>query len=202
MSTITPDAPETTETVAAPQKMVTFMSRGENQVLTRKRTHHVTDPLTNQRRVQTEDEWRAENEAANEVRRREDKEPIEYDRSPWKIQFEGNTYRTDDPVIIDWLRGLDLFNFNGPSGFWELVEPVDVNDLEPTTEVQLQDLQRALMTHDPAAAEAVLDREKQTHNRPQVLKAAASAVESLRELIADATGEAPPKGSTPSTSRS
>jgi len=198
MSTVTVDAPETTAKV----EMVTFMSRSENQVLTRRKTRHAMDPMTGERKVQPEEDWRAEMERANERRVMEGLEPLEYDRSPWKIQFERNTYRTDDPVIIAWLRSHDAFQFDGPSGFYELVEPVAIDDLEPTTADQLQALQEALMRHDPEAAEAVLETEKSTHNRPQVLKAAESAATSLRELIADATGAAAPEGDPPSTSPS
>jgi hypothetical protein len=182
-------------------KPVTFMARSENQVLTRKKTRHVPD-INGERRVQTEEDWRADMQAASDKLVREGKEPLDFDTSPWKIQFQLNQYQTADPVIIDWLRGLDLFNFNGPSGFWELVESVDVNDLEPTAEDQLRELQDALMKHDPDAAEIVLLVEKETHNRPQVLKAAESAVASLRDLIAEATGEGAPSGAPPSTSSS
>lgn len=192
-----------TDTLDAPQKtqMVTFVARSDNQVLTRKKTRHVAD-VNGERKVMTEDAWRADMEAANDRLLREGKEPLEYDASPWKIQFEGSYFRTDDPVLIDWLRGHDKLGYNGPSGFYEFAEPVAVDDLEPTAGDQLQALQVALMKHDPEEAEVVLMVEQETHNRPQVLKAAESAVASLRELIAGATGDADPKGSPPSTSAS
>lgn len=188
------DAPETTE-------KVTFMSRSENQVLTRKKTRHVLD-ANGERRVQTEADWRTEMQAASEKLVREGKEPLDYDRSPWKIQFELNRFVTDDPVLIDWLRGHEKLDYNGPSGFYEVRDPVDVDQLEPKAIDQLRALQNALMTHDLSAAEAVLTVEHETHNRPQVLEAAASAVESLRELLAEAGLDADPEGKAPSPSSS
>jgi hypothetical protein len=199
MSTDTLTPPET-ETAPVTEQ-VTFMARSENQVLTRRKTRKVAD-LNGEWRVQTEDEWRASMEAANEKRMLDGDKPLEYDSSPWKIQFQQNIYRTDDPLIIAWLRKHDLFGFNGPSGFWEFKPPVDVNDLEPTLRDQLRALQEALMKHDPEEAEAVLKVEQETHNRPAVLEAAESAVESLRELVAGATGYADPNGVSPSTSSS
>lgn len=187
------DAPEKTETVV-------FMARSENQVLTRKKTRHVHD-TNGERKVMTEDEWRADMEAGNERRLQRGEEPVDYDRAPWKIQFEGNRYATDDPTIIAWLRTHEKLGHNGPSGFYEVTEPVDMDALEPTVDDQLAALQDALMTHDPERADAVLKVEQETHNRPQVLKAAESAVASLRELVAGATG-GDPSGASSSTSSS
>lgn len=191
MST-TLEAPEIQET-----EQVTFVARSENQVLTRRKTTFVYDS-NGERRVQSEEEWRDEQVAANLRRAQEDKEPVLYDESPWKVIFFQGQYQTSDPLIIDWLRKHKKLNYNGPSGFFEMEKPLA--EQKPTEVEQLREVREALLHRDLDRAEIALEVEKETHNRPTVLREAAAAVESITELVAEAPGEANPSGSPPSPS--
>lgn len=189
MSTALAEPPTAEETVS-------FLSRCPNQVLTRRASWPAFDSM-GQRRVVTEDVWRAEQQAGNERLLREGKEPIAYDKAPWKIEFDHNRYETSDPTIIHWLRNHRWFEYNGSSGFRELGTLVP--EQEPTEAEQLREIREALIERDTTRAEIALMVEKETHNRPTVLREAAAAVESIKELDAGAPG-ADPNRATPSTS--
>lgn len=167
------------------QETVEFYSWSDNQILTRKKTRHIDDGLGG-KRVLTEEDWLETQRSVNDQRAIEGKEPLEIDESPWKIYFTDNAYKTSDPTIIRWLREHPCFNRSGPSGFWELAKPPGL--LEPTEAEQLREVQQSSLHRDLFRAEAALQVEQETHNRPTVLKAAAEAVDSIRDLAADAPG--------------
>lgn len=183
------DTLERTETVR-------FMSRGPNQVLTRKNTRYVTNE-NGARVVMTPDEWQERQRELNEQRVMNGQPEVDFDQAPWKIEFDKAVFETDDPILIEFLRTHKLFGFNGPSGFWEVEPPLD--EREPTVEEQLREVQQASLHRHLERAEVCLQVEEETHNRPLVLKAAAAAVASLKGLDADGVPGADPNGAPPST---
>lgn len=185
-----------TELIAPPQEKIRFMSRSPNQVLTRRKTRYVTNEL-GERVVMTEDEWQERQGELNEQRVMNGQPEVDFDRAPWKIEFDKAVFETEDPVLVEYLRTHKNFNFNGPGGFWEVQPPID--EREPTVKEQLREVQQASLYRDLERAEVCLQVEEETHNRPVVLEAAAQAIASIKELDADGVPDADSKEAPPST---
>ena len=187
---------------AEPQtETVVFQSRCPNQVLTRRKTRYVFNQV-GEKEVLGEEEWQERQRELNERRIENGEDPIPFDESPWKIQFENSRYETSDPRIIEYLRTHRWNGYNGASGFYELQKPLD--EREPTKAEQMREVQQASLHHDLTRAEACLQVEQETHRRPEVLQAAEAAVADLRELLgaSSVSGADSGNGAPPSTSSS
>lgn len=114
--------------------------------------------------------------------------------SPWKIDFQDFMFTTDDPVLIEFLRGHETFN-NKERGIWEQGRAPD--EPQPTLADQAVAIAEASAERDTERLEAILELEKETHNRVPVIQgveAALSAVGSSPEP-GDADGNEEPSAS-------
>jgi hypothetical protein len=180
---------------AEPRTKVTFIARSHNLVLTRKQPRHVEDGMGG-KMVRGEQEAREEIERLNRVREANGKEPEPIDGIPWKVEFVNSTYSPpeelsdeDYTALVEWLRAHPKFNTSGPSGFYELGKAPD--EPRPTPAEQHREIRIASLNHDLPRAEAALEVERQTHNRPDILEAAEAAVREISELLADGGQSAP-----------
>lgn len=179
------------------REVVTFISRSPNQIITRIAEDTVHDlrgrPIE---QINQATELR-KLEEENRTRLARGEEPVSEERlahvrAPWKIEFgtvdPPNNFRTDDAVLIDFLRNHENFNVDGPSGFWELGAAPD--EPKPTMTEQTVALGKAQALGDIDEVEAILKLEKETHNREAIIEGAEAALETLRELA----GQAAPAG--------
>jgi hypothetical protein len=123
---------------------------------------------------------------------------VEDDGAPWAVEFEGGAFETDNPILIEWLRGHD--KFNSPDGFYEQ-DPAPV-ELEPTVVTQLARIARASASQDAQDLADLLEEEEATHNRAQVMEVAADALRTLGEMAAQAEADANPDNNGDSSSTS
>jgi hypothetical protein len=95
-------------------------------------------------------------------------------------------FTTSDPETLDFLRGNEeegiephrLYN-NPNDGFYELDNPP--NAPQPTVKEQIVAISKAAVTSDVEAIRQVVELEKATHNRDQVMVAARGALEGIAE---------------------
>jgi hypothetical protein len=182
---------------AEPQtETITFLSRSPNQVLTRRSTRYIQDGESG-KRVLSESEWIAQQEDANTARLAQGKDPVDIDRTPWKVEFQNNLFSTDNPQLIKWLREHTLFNV--PHGFYEQGKAPD--EPRPTMTEQMTEIADASAFGDLERVQKALDLERDTHNRLPILEAAGAAVKRLEELGFQADANAGnSKGDSSSTS--
>lgn len=88
-------------------------------------------------------------------------------------QFDGFTFTTDDPEIIDHLRGIEEFG----TSVWE--EGAQPGEAKPTVAEQIRDITRAAVKGDALTIGAVIEVEKAKHNRKVVLLAAKEALQEI-----------------------
>lgn len=188
-----------TQTPDTKAKTVTFIAKCPNQVLTRKRARAVPDGEGG-KTILDEQEWLAQQEAANEQREARGEEPKEIDRTPWKVEFAHSIFKSDNEKLIQWMRNHRLFN--NPEGFWELGAAPD--EPRPTTEQQMTAIAKAAASGDLEGVEAVITVENETHKRPSVLQVADAAATRLREFDSEPGSGAPSEntGGDPSTASS
>lgn len=182
---------------------IVFQSKSPNLTLVRRPARHVDDGFGG-KKVLTYEEWIEQEHHLNRLReeRGEPQRPI--DDTPWKVEFVNSRYSPPSNIseegrerIIEWLRSHRLYN--SPEGFFEVGRAPE--EPKPTVQDQMTELAEAAAVGDLQRAEAVLEVEQQTHNRPAVISAAGAAVERLRELASEpgADGDGS-KGDPPSTS--
>lgn len=174
--------------IADPTTRIAFISKGPDQVLTRRPVRNIIDGETGEKRVLTEDEWRARQEEANEARIARGEGPVEIDDTPWKVEFRDGMYVVPENLsdagrekLLAFLRGHRLFNT--PRGFYE--QGKAPNEPRPTVSEQLAEIADATALGDVDRVEQAVDREKETHNREPVLVAAEAALARLRKLEAE-----------------
>ena len=182
---------------------VVFGSRSPNQVLTRRAERKVPDGFGGVR-IENQQTYLAEMRAKNEERERLGVELLEVDESPWKVQFTDHRYETDDPVIIEWLRGHDNFGLvNSPSGFYEeppIVDPVKEMAGAMGKIIEAQSIPNELDRI--AALVAIRDAEANGSNRPEVIEVAEAAIRAASEESSESEADADTgNGDSPSTSK-
>lgn len=107
--------------------------------------------------------------------------------SPWEVQFQGEFFETDDPVLIEFLRGSQDFNVN----IWE--EGAAPDEPRPTADEQHKLITAATINRDREALDELIAEERETHNRAPIIRAA----EFARDQFADTSeldGPAPING--------
>jgi hypothetical protein len=187
-------ATATAETTQEQGQKVRFGSKYQGLILTRVQERTVFDGF-GRPRPQNQDEWIREQEAKNDEREARGVDPLPIDRSPWKVEFDGNgMFETEDPILIDFLRGHDNFGMDRPSGFHE-IPPTD-DELKPTPSEQRKAIARASAERDVDALAEIRKQEEDTHNRPEIVELAVASIEAFAERPpesgADAeTGESP-----------
>jgi len=137
---------------------------------------------------------------------------IEDDGSPWEVQFEGGTFQTDDPILIDFLRNHKPYDPSDDSGdrdvqaggygvdFFE--QDAAPEEPKPTVAEQQERISRAAVRLDVAELQAVLNDEKATHDREAVVQGAEAALRAIAEGPTETGADADTQsGSPPSTSR-
>lgn len=107
--------------------------------------------------------------------------------SPWKIDFQDYRFTTDDPVLIEFLRGHELFN-NKTSGVWEEGRAPD--EPQPTLSEQTSAIGRAAADRDVEGLQRILQLEKETHGRVPVIQSAESALMAIANVDAPESGSA------------
>jgi hypothetical protein len=172
--------------VAAPTKTVAFISKCPNQVLTRRKARHVEDGLGG-KKVEGQEEWLQRQEDINDARLLRGDDPLPIDRTPWKVEFAHNVFKTDNPKLIEWMRSHRLFN--NPAGFWEMGAAPD--EPKPTLDQQMTAIAEAAASGDLPGVEAVISLENETHKRPSVLQVAEAAATRLREFGSELESGAP-----------
>jgi len=188
-------APEPTETE---HRTVTFISKSPNQVLTRRKARHVEDGIGG-KKVEGEEEWLQRQLDINDARLLRGEDPLPIDRTPWKVEFAHNVFKTDDSKLLAWMR--EHWLFNNPRGFWEMGAAPD--EPRPTLDQQMTAIAEAAASGDLEGVEAVIDEENQTHKRPSVLQVADAAATRLREFDSESGSGAPSEpGGDPSTASS
>lgn len=156
--------PTATQAEQATQtETVTFIAKSPNQVLTRRPARHVDNGLGG-KEVLSESEWME--------RMRERGE--DFDDTPWKVEFINHSFSTDDARLIEWLRNHRNFNANVPGGFYEQGAAPD--EPQPTMDQQMKQIKAASGKADIDGLKAVLDLERETHNRPVIVQAAEAAL--------------------------
>lgn len=93
--------------------------------------------------------------------------------SPWEVEFQRGVFKTDDPVLIDWLRD------HADNGAFFIEQGVD--EPRPLVSDQLAAISGAAARRDTEAIAEVMVEEKETHNRSVVLDAAAAALSGIAE---------------------
>lgn len=166
-------------------EVVTFNSRSENQILTRRPPRNEVNEF-GQKTVVTEQEWFD--------RMRESGE--EFDDTPWKVEFQHHIFKTDHPKLLRWLRQHDKLGVNAPSGFWEV--PPTEDELRPTTAEQFLAIAQA--SGDANALLDIRDAERDTHNRSAVIEAAEAAASVVGDEPSESEAAAGSTGDPPSTS--
>jgi hypothetical protein len=99
-----------------------------------------------------------------------------------RADFSHNQLETDDSKVIDYLKNHD--DFNSPRGWW--LEGSAPDEPKPTRTDQGKAVARAAARGDVDKLRAVLDEERATHNRPDVI---ASAEEALANILVPAAEE-------------
>lgn len=189
---------------------VTFIAKCDNQIITRRAEDTIHDlrgrPIE---QINRTNELR-KLEEENRLRLARGEEPVSAERladvaAPWKIEFgkddPPHQFRTNDPVLIDFLRDHENFNTDGPSGFWELGAAPD--EPKPTLTEQNVRLAKAQAIGDIEGIEEVLAIERETHNREPIIQGAEAALQATRELLGQAApaGDADQTGDPLSTSQ-
>lgn len=176
-----PTATETEQTT----EMVTFNSRSENQILTRRPPRNETNEF-GQKTVVTEEEW------FDRMRQRQEETGEPFDDTPWRVEFKNYVFKTDHPKLIRWLRQHDKLGVNAPSGFWEV--PPTEDELRPTPAEQFLAIAQAqTLKSAQEATEALFqirDNERDTHNRPAVIGAAEAAIAVIAEEPSESEADA------------
>jgi hypothetical protein len=179
MSTATAPEPTATETV-------TFIAKSPNQVLTRRKVRYVSDG-EGEKTALDEQEWLNRQEDLNDSRESRGEEPKEIDRTPWKVEFAHNVFRTDNAKLIAWMRNHWLCD--NPEGFWEMGAAPD--EPRPSLDHQMTAIAEAAASGDIEGVEEVIKAENETHKRPSVLQVAEAAVKRLREFDPESGSGAP-----------
>jgi len=175
--------PGETETSA---QEVTFISKCPNQVLTRRKARHIEDGIGG-KKVEGYEEWVQRQEDINDARLLRGDDPLPIDRTPWKVEFAHNVFKTDDSKLISFLR--DHWLFNNPRGFWEMGAAPD--EPRPTMDQQMTAIAEAAAMGDLEGVEAVIAEENNTHKRPSVLQVADAALKRLKEIDSELESPAP-----------
>lgn len=94
------------------------------------------------------------------------------------VQFENGLFtwnpKEHEKELLEWLRGHPKLNTLREGAFWERGAPPD--EPEPRLADQLDKIQSGLADRDREAIEAVLETERETHNRDVVIDQAESAL--------------------------
>lgn len=184
-----------------PTETVTFTSISPNQVLTRRAERHVDNGLGG-KEILTEREY---------FQRMEDKGE-EFDRTPWKVEFDNHIFTVDETYkrerglsesevqnLLKWLRNHHAFNVNAPSGFYEQGAAPD--EPQPTLAHQMKRIAETTAEADVDSLQAVLDLERNTHNRPAILQAAEAALRTFAGGSESEAGAGSNDGASSSTSQ-
>lgn len=107
---------------------------------------------------------------------------IEEDGSDPDVVFEDTVFTTDDPVLIDFVRDHEEFERN----IWEQGAAPD--EPEPRFADQMDKIVAATAVRDVDALNEVINEEESTHNRPQIVQAAESAIERIEEVPTELGG--------------
>jgi hypothetical protein len=185
-----PTATETEQPQETARK-VTFNSRSENQILTRRPPRNEINEF-GQKTVLTEAEWFARKEESDE----------DFDDTPWKVEFSGHIFETDHPKLIAWLRQHRNLGVDAPSGFWEV--PPTEDELLPTPADRFKEIAVAQAMAAPLEAlKEIREAEENSHNRIAVLQAADAAIELYDDepSESEAAAENPDTGDSSSTSK-
>lgn len=186
------ETPEKTETV-------TFLSRSENQVLTRRSATVIRDDLGHKVTIGFE-QWLEQQEQKNHERVLAGADPLPIDDTPWAVKFKNYEFETDHPKLIEWLRGHRLCGHPDiPSGFIEVQAPA--GEREPKEVDQLRAIVEAQADLEADKVNDVLELERETHNRPAIIQTAEAALRKLAESPSEPEGDAvPDQGAEPSPS--
>lgn len=166
-------------------EMVTFNSRSENQILTRRPPRNEINEF-GQKTVVTEEEW------FDRMRAREEDTGESFDDTPWRVEFANHIFETDHPKLLRWLRQHDKLGVDAPGGFWEV--PPTEDELRPTPADQYRAIAQAQAIKDQTAsldalADILLD-EKETHNRPAIIASAEAALSVRAEEPSESEADA------------
>lgn len=193
--------PTATETqMETEQVPVTFIARGPDQVLTVK-SPPIVDNGFGGKKVLTFDEYLERQAEKNEERELNDLPPRPIDDMPWKVEFKANSFTTDHPKLIAWLRQHKTFQTNGPSGFYEEAPAPEDPATALTDPVKL--ITQASINRDRVQLEAIREVEQERDNpRPTIIEAVETALEMIDEETPKpgADAENPPNGDSTSTS--
>ncbi len=85
-------------------------------------------------------------------------------------------YETDDPEVAEKLRAAESFNVD----FHEFGNEPDA--IKPTLPDAIKSLTEASVANDAAAVESLLQQERATHNRAEIVGAAETALANIRKL--------------------
>lgn len=166
--------------VAEPTTATTFIAaRSHDLVLTRRPVRYRIDSENGAKHPVTFDEWIAQQEDLNFKLVSEGKEPLEIDRTPWKVEFVGGRYKAETEEIAEWLRNHKLFN-NSDRGFYEQGKAPD--EPKPTLTEQAGAIAEASAMVEIDRLEEILELERSTHNREPILVAAEAALSRIRKL--------------------
>lgn len=191
-------ATATAETTQEQGQKVRFGSKYPGLVLTRIQERTVFDGF-GRPRPQSQDEWIREQEAKNDDREQRGLDPLPIDRSPWKVEFDSNgMFETEDPVLLDFLRGHDNFGLDRPSGFQEI--PRSPDELKPTPREQRKAIARASAERDIDALAEIRAQEEATHNRPEIVELAVASIEAFAERPPESGADAESTEDSQSTS--
>jgi hypothetical protein len=102
--------------------------------------------------------------------------------TPWEVEFKRGQFKTDDPVLIEWLRD------HPDNGTFYVEQGVD--EPRPLVGDQLAAIMSAAAQGDTEAIAAVMVEEKETHNRKVVLDAAAAALSGIADADVPVSAEA------------
>jgi hypothetical protein len=141
-------------------KKVTFMSRFPDLTLTRIPEDYILD-------------------ARGAVIGKQKPEP---DESPWSYSFDNSILETSDPVAIEFIREHELFNRD----IWEAGAAPD--EPKPTNAEQMAIISQAAATRDVEAIEALIEDEKNNHDRLPIIQAAEAALSALEGLPTELGG--------------
>jgi len=102
---------------------------------------------------------------------------VRYETIPGEaVEFdEQGRFETDDEKLIEWLRGHD--QYNSPIGFWELGNAPD--EPKPTTQHQVEEITRLTAAGDVPKLQELIEAERATHNRENVIVQAQAGIDAL-----------------------
>lgn len=92
---------------------------------------------------------------------------------PQSVEFEDHRFTTEDPDLVEWLEGHNLFNVK----FWEMGKAP--NEAKPTIKTQTDAIMEAMGARDAEALRTLLDEERKNHDRAVVVNAAEAALRNL-----------------------